>query len=74
MLRIFKDKDIKVVTRGAYDTFYKPLGYNLVIEQQVTNKIKEEKPAKPIVEPKKQEEIVTEIKRNAFTKKNKKED
>lgn len=74
MIRIFKDKDVKVVTRGAYDTFYKPLGYNLVIEQRVTNKIKEEKPAKPIVEPKKQEEIVTEIKRNAFTKKNKKED
>ena len=74
MIRIFKDKDVKVVTRGAYDTSYKPLGYNLVIEQRVTNKIKEEKPAKPIVEPKKQEEIVTEIKRNAFTKKNKKED
>lgn len=74
MIRIYKNKDVKVVTKGAYDTFYKPLGYNLIIEQQVTNKAKEEKPAKPIVEPKKQEEIVTETKRNAFTRKNKKED
>lgn len=32
MLRIFKDKDTVVVTKGAYEQFYKPLGYQPVIE------------------------------------------
>ena len=35
MIRIYKDKDTKVVTRGAYNTFYKPLGYKPIIEQEV---------------------------------------
>ena len=39
MIRIYKDKDIKLVTKGAYETFYKPLGYNTIIE---TPQIKEE--------------------------------
>jgi len=72
MLRIYKDKDIKVVTKGAYETFFKPLGYKVVLEQREEPKV--EKPAKPIMEPEKQEEIVTERKKSAFVKKNKKED
>ena len=60
MIRIYKDNNVKVVTKGAYDTFYKPLGYNIVLEQPV--KINSE-----IKEP------VTKIKGNAFTRKNKKE-
>lgn len=32
MLRIFKDKDTVVVTKGAYEQFYKSLGYQPVIE------------------------------------------
>lgn len=32
MLRIFKDRDTVVVTKGAYEQFYKPLGYQPVIE------------------------------------------
>ena len=32
MITIYKDKDTKVVTKGAYNTFYKPLGYNVVID------------------------------------------
>lgn len=32
MLRIFKDKDTVVVTKGAYEQFYKPLGYQPIIE------------------------------------------
>lgn len=40
MIRIYKDTDSKVVTRGAYDTFYKPLGYKPVIEQEVVEKPK----------------------------------
>lgn len=32
MLRIFKDRDTVVVTKGAYEQFYKPLGYQPAIE------------------------------------------
>lgn len=38
MIRIFKDKDIQVVTKGAFESIFKPLGYKQVIE------VKEEKP------------------------------
>lgn len=38
MIRIFKDKDIKIVTKGAFESIFKPLGYKQVIE------VKEEKP------------------------------
>lgn len=38
MIRIFKDKDIKTVTKGAFESIFKPLGYKQVIE------VKEEKP------------------------------
>lgn len=34
MIRIFKDNNIQVVTKGAYEAFYKPLGYNVVVEQK----------------------------------------
>lgn len=43
MIRIYKDTDSKVVTKGAYNTFYKPLGYKIVIEQTVSKKPKQEK-------------------------------
>ena len=33
MIRIFKDNDIKVVTQGAYNSLYKPLGYKPIIEE-----------------------------------------
>lgn len=32
MIRIFKDNDNKYVTKGAYETFYKPLGYKIVLD------------------------------------------
>lgn len=32
MIRVYKDKDIKVVTKGAFEQFYKPLGYNVVLD------------------------------------------
>ena len=32
MIRIYKDKDNKCVTKGAYETFYKPLGYKIVLD------------------------------------------
>ena len=34
MIRIYKDKDQKYVTKGAYETFYKPLGYKTIIEEK----------------------------------------
>lgn len=43
MIRIYKDTDSKVVTKGAYNTFYKPLGYKIVIEQTVSKRPKQEK-------------------------------
>ena len=30
MIKIYKDKSEKYVTRGAYENFYKPLGYTIV--------------------------------------------
>ena len=44
MIRIYKDKDNKYVTKGAYEMFYKPLGYKIVldIEPQKIEETKEE--------------------------------
>ena len=44
MIRIYKDNDNKYVTKGAYETFYKPLGYKIVldIKPQKIEEIKEE--------------------------------
>lgn len=41
MITVSKNKDIKVVTLGAYETFYKPLGY-----QPVITNLKKEEPKK----------------------------
>ena len=32
MIRIYKNNDTKVVTKGAYEQFYKSLGYNIVLD------------------------------------------
>lgn len=37
MIRIYKNNDIKLVTKGAYEKFYKPLGYNLIVEEVINN-------------------------------------
>ena len=42
MIRIYKDKDNKCVTKGAYEMFYKPLGYKTIIEEK-PQKIEENK-------------------------------
>ena len=47
MIRIYKQDDKKYVTKGAYEMFYKPLGYKIVLE---------EKPQK-IEEPKKENKV-----------------
>ena len=58
MIRIFKDRDNKFVTRGAYETFYKPLGYQVVIEEKKAPKA-ENKTTVEVTEPK--EEEVTRV-------------
>lgn len=44
MIRIYKDNDNKYVTKGAYETFYKPLGYKIILDEkpQVIEEPKEE--------------------------------
>ena len=42
MIRIYKDKDQKYVTKGAYETFYKPLGYKTIIEEKISVQLDEE--------------------------------
>lgn len=48
MLKVFKDKHVAVVTRGAYEDIYKPLGYKLASDEQekepemVENNVEEE--------------------------------
>ena len=66
MIRIFKDRDNKSVTRGAYETFYKPLGYQVVIEEKKVHKT-ENKTTVEVTKPK--EEEVTRV----VSKKNKRE-
>lgn len=66
MIRIYKDNDKKYVTQGAYESFYKPLGYKTIME---------EKPQK-IEEPKKEikvqldEEVRSQRKTRGSSKKN----
>ena len=57
MIRIYKNNDIKYVTKGAYESFYRPLGYNKVIETPVV---------KPKVEKPSPEGIFSFVARNIF--------
>lgn len=34
MIKITKDNDVKIVTKGAYKSFYEHLGYNIVDEEK----------------------------------------
>ena len=43
MVTIFNKNDTKVVTKGAYESFFKPLGYQVVIEAK-EKPVKVEKP------------------------------
>ena len=37
MIRIYKDNDYKIVTQGAYNSLYAPLGYKIVTNIKVEN-------------------------------------
>lgn len=53
MIKITDNKITKVVTRGAYESFYKPLGFNVVDEKKTIMAVEE---PKKVVETKKVEE------------------
>lgn len=53
MIKITDNKITKVVTRGAYESFYKPLGFNIVNEKKTIVAVEE---PKKVVETKKIEE------------------
>lgn len=72
MIRIYKDKDIKVVTKGAFEQFYKPLGYNIVLDTIDMVEEKTEDNNENIVEENK--ETVSRPKRSSSNKRNKKAD
>ena len=63
MIRIFKDKDNKVVTRGAYENFYKSLGYQVVIEEKKAVRV-EPKATVDATEPKEDEVARVSSKKN----------
>ena len=71
MIRIYKDKDIKVVTKGAYEQFYKSLGYNIILD---VKEDKEKIVKEHVVDTTKLDEAVTKPKRGSANKKIKKED
>ena len=64
MITIRKDNTIKTVTRGAYESFYKPLGYTVersvkkepVKVQEVKEEKKEIKATKPMKQKKQKKE------------------
>ena len=71
MIRIYKDRDTKVVTKGAYEQFYKSLGYNIILD---VKEDKKEIVKEPVVDTTNLDETVTEPKKVRSNKRNKKED
>lgn len=69
MIRIYKDTDMKVVTKGAYEQFYKSLGYNMVLDE---NEGTQEIVDKIVVDTTVINETVTKPKRSSSNKRNKK--
>ena len=72
MIRIYKDNDTKVVTKGAYEQFYKSLGYNIVLDTiDVVEETVETEVQDKVVEEVK--ETVSRPKRSSSNKRSKKE-
>lgn len=72
MIRIYKDNDTKVVTKGAYEQFYKSLGYNIVLDTiDAVEETVETEVHDGVVEEVK--ETVSRPKRSSSNKRNKKE-
>lgn len=71
MIRIYKDRDEKVVTKGAYEQFYKSLGYNIILDARED---KQEIVTENHDSMGDDNETVTKPKRVSSNKKNKKSD
>jgi hypothetical protein len=73
MIRIYKNNDTKVVTKGAYEQFYKSLGYNIVLDTiDVVEETVETEVHNDIVEEVK--ETVSRPRRSSSNKRSKKVD
>ena len=72
MIKIYKDKDIKVVTKGAYRAFYEHLGYEVMSDK--SNEMASKKEEVKVVEHDKVEPIrkdkVENIEEDNIEKKN----
>lgn len=64
MIRIYKDNDVKVVTNGAYNQLYRPLGYKPIIEEKKVKVVVQEQEGLKPEEPKQEEPKQEEPKRN----------
>ena len=67
MIKITDNKTTKIVTRGAYESFYKPLGFNIVDEKKTIMAVEEPKKVeepKMVDEPKKVEEKEDKVDEN----------
>lgn len=72
MIRIYKNNDTKVVTKGAYEQFYKSLGYNIILEAvETVDEVVTESNTDAVEEVK---ETVSRPKRSSSNKRNKKVD
>ena len=72
MIRIYKNNDTKVVTKGAYEQFYKSLGYNIILEAvEAVDEVVTESNIDAVEEVK---ETVSRPKRSSSNKRNKKVD
>lgn len=72
MIRIYKNNDTKVVTKGAYEQFYKSLGYNIILEAvETVDEVVTESDTDAVEEIK---ETVSRPKRSSSNKRNKKVD
>lgn len=72
MIRIYKNNDTKVVTKGAYEQFYKSLGYNIILEAvEVVDEVVTESNTDAVEDVK---ETVSRPKRSSSNKRNKKVD
>ena len=74
MIRIYKDRDSKVVTKGAYEQIYKPLGYNIILDEVKEEiKYKTETVETSKVETDKTVQTVTNHRKGRSRKRNKQE-
>ena len=68
MIRIYKDNDNKCVTKGAYEMFYKPLGYQIILEEKPRKKEETKKEEK--VQLDEEVRVTTKRTRGSSNKKN----